>query len=822
MSRFWGATSDSESDEEDSLKSEEEEDKGEEEGEEEKTGTSFFDRPDSDEDEPEVKRFVRSQKDKRNEAVSNAIQTIKNGIVSDDWDNVQKEFDELIKIVQKSLGGTEKPVTPRSFIRCMVHLEDAVEEAWAKDKKKPGLSALKQKLRKHKQAYEKEIEDFRQSPVDTDQSDEEKKNEEEKPEAEEGPEEEELKPEDVDKKVKEILSTRGKRNINSKKQIGILSNLFQIAEGTVSPVKTLLALIAIRFDQTMEAKKKKKITHMKIDTWRRTREDLIRILGFLDQDKTLVITTSVEDDTDENSEIVKKAAEAGKVLIPGSLVAVVEKLDDEFIKSLQNIDPHTTDYIERLRDEASLYELIVRVQLYYERPEPADRDIDSLTRTVIKRVEHLYYKSDSINNPLETKVLEKLNKSTDRIDCSNLVHQLCSFLYKNGSDLIRIRALLYHVFHHALHDRYFKARDMLLMSHLQETIQHADISTQILYNRAMVQTGLCAFRHGMLKESQNALQDIYASGKAKELLAQGIVTQKNTEKTSEQEQLEKLRQIPFHMHINLELLECIYLTCSLILEVPFMASGNFEARRRVVSKPFRRILDYTEKQLFTGPPENTREHIMQAAKALMSGDWERSIKLISAIKVWDLMSKSDEIKAMLARKIQDSGLQTYLLSYSNYYETLSLAQLSELFKLSKTAVHGIVSKMIINEDLHATLDQVSDMIVIHKVEPTRLQHLALQFADKASYLIENNEKILEIRTGNLGSNDRNQGNQNVQQTYQGRQPYQNRQQGGNRMQNRRQLAPAYRMNNPGGNQRYLGQNQNQGYRQKYQENQNTN
>lgn len=351
----------------------------------------------------------------------------------------------------------------------------------------------------------------------------------------------------------------------------------------------------------------------------------------------------------------------------------------------------------------------------------------------------------SIPAELDSSVTPRAKETSN----DDLVQILCTYLFNHSSDIIRARAYLCQVYYFALHDQYYRARDMLLMSHLQETIANFPINTQILYNRTLVQVGLCAFRAKLVYESQNTLQEICGSGRQKELLAQGVMIQRYSQVTPEQERLERQRQLPFHMHINLELLECVYLTCSMLLEIPLLAQtgSSPDVKKRITSKTYRRLLEFHERQIFTGPPENTRDHIMQASRALAAGDWEKSVHLINSIKIWDLMPDPEKIKTMLSSQIQEEGLRTYLFTYAPFYDTLSIATLSSMFGLPEKKVSAIASKMISHEELAAALDQVNNAIIFRKgVELSRLQSLALTLSDKASGLIEANERTLEQRT----------------------------------------------------------------------------
>lgn len=460
--------------------------------------------------------------------------------------------------------------------------------------------------------------------------------------------------------------------------------------------------------------------------------------------------------------------------IPGSVISFAERLDDELTRSLQNIDPHTAEYIDRLGDEASLYTNIIRALLYAERLRSVPNlqlTKEGVNRVIMRRLEHIYFKPSQVVNILEEKSRGQIPDGQDSTitprgqsrSVDDLVKTLCNYLFTNSEGIIRARAMLCQIYYLALHEQYYHARDMILMSHLQETIGSFDISTQILFNRTLVQVGLCAFRAGLVYEAQSSLQEICGSGRQKELLAQGVQMQRYSQVTQEQERIERQRQLPFHMHINLELLECVYLTCSMLLEIPLLAQtgSSPDIKKRIISKTFRRMLEYHERQIFTGPPENTRDHVMQASKALAAGEWRKSADFIAAIKIWDLMKEPAKIKAMLEAQIQEEGLRTYLFTYAPFYDTLAVATLSDMFSLPDRKVAAVGSRMISHEELAAALDQVGQVIVFRKgVELSRLQSLALTLSDKASGLIETNERTLEQRTqgtANAFERDRGQG-----------------------------------------------------------------
>lgn len=141
----------------------------------------------------------------------------------------------------------------------------------------------------------------------------------------------------------------------------------------------------------------------------------------------------------------------------------------------------------------------------------------------------------------------------------------------------------------------------------------------------------------------------------------------------------------------------------MLIEIPYMAAHEFDARRRMISKTFYQQLRSSERQSLVGPPESMREHVVAAAKAMRNGNWAACNNFIinekMNAKVWDLFYQADQVRGMLTKLIKEESLRTYLFTYSHVYDSISMQILAEMFDLGKPVVHSIISKMIINEEL---------------------------------------------------------------------------------------------------------------------------
>lgn len=561
----------------------------------------------------------------------------------------------------------------------------------------------------------------------------------------------------VVKKLNEICAMRGKKGTDRSMMIEMLQELKQISEahnlGAAVSVKICFNIMAAIYDYNPNI-----ATCMKSDMWEKSCLPTIQeLLNTLLENSDIVVGANIL----EESEQLDKAP----FRVRGCILTMVERLDQEFTKMLQACDAHSTEFVERLKDEQTLCDIICKLEKYLE----TYGSSEELCCIYLRHIDHLYYKFDP----------SAFDEKQDNENSSAaIMDRLCKFIYaKDSTDRLRTRAMLCHIYHHALHDRWYQARDLMLMSHLQDNIQHSDVSTQILYNRTLVQLGLCGFRQGHIRDAHNALVDIQSSNRAKELLAQGLVPQRQYERTPEQEKIEKRRLLPYHKHINLELLECVYLVSAMLIEIPYMAAHEMDVRKRMISKNFHHVLKMSDRQTLTGPPESMREHVVAASKAMRNGDWRKCRDYIinekMNAKVWDLFYQADKVRDMISAKIQEESLRTYLFRYSSLYDSISIDSLVTMFQIDKTLAHATISKMIISEELMASLDEPTQIVAMHRTEPTRLQSLALQLAEKVGSLVDNNERIIEIKQGNFffnkGRYDQRDNFQNQQQNQQNQQ-----------------------------------------------------
>lgn len=604
----------------------------------------------------------------------------------------------------------------------------------------------------------------------------------------------EMTEESVDSKMIELLQSRGRKGTNRLEQIRLIESLSLCAKSPRQSIEVKMHLIAAKFDGIPVMR-----LFMPAELWRSAIKNAMEVIAlasnhfpsirFSDEADALVEDPNIMlkggvyggeivDPTGEAVEgtAAKPFAEEptkkmefdaeGQIIVRGDIVSTFERFDDELYRAWQHTDAYTPEYVNRLKDEVLLLDLASAIQSYFENAAEHEEGKDAFdeirlnalrsraARIAGRRVTHMYYKSSELINRMEELTKRKFSDKS--------LTELAVMVYRYGDERAKSMIMLAHIYNHALENRFFAARDMLLMSHLQETIYEADIPMMVMFNRTMTQLGLCAFRMGKPWEAHACLQELCSPSyggvggglaRMKELLAQGI-TMRGYDKSPEQEKAEARRQVPYHMHINLDFIETAHLTSAMLLEVPSMAlsKARGDVRRWPISKSFQYFLRNSMKQAFPGPPENTRDFIMFATRCLMRGDWKGAYDYIAQIRSWKSLTLTirAETQERLKELLKVEALRTFSSSYSSYFDSMATEQLSQLFGMTPAKVHSVLSKMIVNAEMRASWDQPTASIVMRRTEPSRLQSLALQLSSKVANMTENNEKLMDARGGGGG------------------------------------------------------------------------
>jgi len=630
-------------------------------------------------------------------------------------------------------------------------------------------TAAKQKLREEKEKAKEKAKEARKAEEAKEKS--KKKDlskEKDKGAAAEGKQKEEYTLEELHEKVTEIGKQRGRKGFDRAQYMEKLEKLMEHAEkqGPVSQLYIMTTMTSADFDSTGSA-----FQAMRMDLWNSAIVKVEKMLPLLRASFTLY-KEQIEADGGEIVEVEafesagpgqEEGAEddmASHMRLQSLFVAFIEKLDDELYKALQfTVDVYGAEYHDILSNHTKFLCLLKRVFHFFgEHNQPV-----SLGKVSLRLMEQLYYKPDKLNKAIYEAIQNTVPEEEKDSwiwpgDSQKFMAELCYHVCspKKSTTRVKTRASLCQAYHLALHNNFKDARDLLQLAQLAEQVNDApnDVNTQVLYNRVLAQMGLSAFRLGRIQEAHSCLMEVCMHNKAKELLAQGLSFSKLYERTPEQERAERLRQLPYHMHINLEILESAHYICAMLLEVPNMAMQSMDpSLKRIISRVLRRHLEQYDRQLFTGPPENAREAVITAARRLQSGDWQLAVEALDPLRIWEHLADGQEVKKMIFDQVRIEAMRTYLFAYASIYEAFHIDQLVAMFDLPAKTIHSTISKMMIKEEIAAFWDESSKYLLIQHTEPTSLQRLALQLADRGVLAVENNERMVDQKTGGYGFKD---------------------------------------------------------------------
>ena len=531
-----------------------------------------------------------------------------------------------------------------------------------------------------------------------------------------------MKIDELREKTAEAMKTRGRKGIDRPALLTKLELLLEIAGENFPATEqaTLLSgVLAIQLDASVGS-----FTALSKPLWKECTLNLRKLLAIFQANPSAFIRSPDGPVDPEDME-----EERRKVCVALALYA--EILDEDLYKSLQLADPQQPDaYVAILADVPTSIATLVAVSNFLKATHAQTKLL--VSKLALKVMEHLHYQTEASSAALTRRVLElEPSAFNGAVNDGLLMRSLAREAATLGGLKEKATAILLLCFFLASREGNVSLCKRLLMCDMAEYLSNSEIGTQIMYNRVIAAVGVAAFKAGDISEAHFFLSELCGNSKTRELLAQST-GRANVEKTAEQEKAEKRRQLPYHMHMNVEAVELAHFLSAMFLEVP-----NICARSgKIISRAYRKFVEYYDRAA-SGPPENYRETLALAGKAMVVGDIDRADDLIRNLDIWERLEDGENVKIRVLAQLKTFALKTYLIANLQMHEAYRVSQLGQMFGMDDEQVRVETVGWILSGDLEgAALDESRTNIVARKTRGNRLALIGSELTEKLQKLNE--------------------------------------------------------------------------------------
>ncbi|KAL4480377.1 hypothetical protein ABPG74_020893 [Tetrahymena malaccensis] len=437
---------------------------------------------------------------------------------------------------------------------------------------------------------------------------------------------------------------------------------------------------------------------------------------------------------------------------------------ESLLRSCENLQQLNLNDQQNEKLQNFYQQLNEKVQFFHRQ---IKQNISITTRIAFLRLENMYYIHDSILSKVresDKQIYENGSYFNKQQDTESIIHYLATLVYKYDQSNTT-KAILYHIYHHAIHGRTQVARDYLLMSKITDNVNNIDSTLQIFYNRVLVQLGLAYFRQGNFTEAFTFLNDLCSqSGKIKELIGQSHLRYSS--------QSDKRKVLPQHQHINVEMIEIVNFICSMLIEAPIMVQETHS--KNVQARNYRRLLDSYSKSHYISPPEQNRDLIFYATKELQKGSWKACYDYLVKMTIWRYMTGLEQTLDNLMLRIKEQSFKSYLFQFKNTFDNLSLNNLVEKFQLDAQSIKSTTFKMVSAQEIGARIHTIENQlyIIFEHSDRTSLQGLSNKLIETVNQSQMHNQRILDKKIGTIESQqqseDQNENTQKQQQKADGK------------------------------------------------------